>query len=174
MTAVSPNRRSISSLLRKVATAMFLMFSILWAVLWLRNFWLADVAWAPLPGQGYLAFASQQGQMELSLYLPFASTPVPQRQTSARWGVQSYTATGDNLYDVLLPRVKLLRFRRYGSIPRTYDLNAMAPYWFLLPVTWMLAAAPWVRWSVRFSLRAMLIAMTLVAVALGVYVTSKW
>jgi hypothetical protein len=44
------------------------------------------------------------------------------------------------------------------------------PYWFLAGFAAMLAAAPWFRWSKRFSLRTMLIAMTLIAVLLGMIV----
>ena len=42
------------------------------------------------------------------------------------------------------------------------------PYWFPPLITMILATAPWLRW--RFSLRTLLIAMTLVAVGLGAIV----
>lgn len=41
----------------------------------------------------------------------------------------------------------------------------MIPYWSLVLITPLLAIAPWLRW--RFSLRTLLIAMTLLAVMLG-------
>jgi hypothetical protein len=44
------------------------------------------------------------------------------------------------------------------------------PDWFLIGVALALSAAPWIRWSNRFSLRTLLIATTLVAVALGLIV----
>ena len=46
----------------------------------------------------------------------------------------------------------------------------MLPYWLLILVSTTLAAAPWIEWPRRFSLRTLLIATTLVAVALGLVV----
>jgi hypothetical protein len=46
------------------------------------------------------------------------------------------------------------------------------PYWFIFSVVAGLAVAPWFHWSNRFSLRTLLIAMTLVAIALGAIVFS--
>jgi hypothetical protein len=43
-----------------------------------------------------------------------------------------------------------------------------APHWFFVTLVAAFAAAPWLRW--RFSLRTLLLAMTLVAVLLGVLV----
>lgn len=42
------------------------------------------------------------------------------------------------------------------------------PYWFLVLISGSLSAAPWVRWSNRFSLRTLLIVMTLIAALFGV------
>jgi hypothetical protein len=39
------------------------------------------------------------------------------------------------------------------------------PYWFLVGLCAVVAAAPWLRW--RFSLRTLLIAITILALALG-------
>jgi len=48
------------------------------------------------------------------------------------------------------------------------SLRLDVPYWFLVLLASALAALPWLpRWSKRFSLRAMLIAITLIAVGLG-------
>ena len=44
------------------------------------------------------------------------------------------------------------------------------PDWFLVLISLVSAAAPWLRWSCRFSLRTLLIATTLVAVVLGLVV----
>jgi hypothetical protein len=50
-------------------------------------------------------------------------------------------------------------------------LNAFAiPQWLLVLSVLLLAAAPWLRCSARFSLRTLLIATTLVAVVLGLMV----
>jgi hypothetical protein len=49
-------------------------------------------------------------------------------------------------------------------------LGVAVPHWFLVAVLIAIAAAPWVRWYKRFSLRTLLIATTLVAVLLGLAV----
>jgi hypothetical protein len=48
----------------------------------------------------------------------------------------------------------------------------IAPDWFLIGVLLALSFAPWIKWSRRFSIRTLLIAMTLVAVPLGLIVWS--
>jgi hypothetical protein len=50
-----------------------------------------------------------------------------------------------------------------------YD-EAWVPYWIPTLLLGALAAAPWIRWSKRFSLRTLLIATTLVAAVLGLAV----
>ena len=48
-----------------------------------------------------------------------------------------------------------------------------APQWFLMLLTVVLAASPWIQRSRRFSLRTLLIATTLVAVVLGMVVAFR-
>ena len=50
--------------------------------------------------------------------------------------------------------------------------TSQKPLWCILPFLVMTAWAPWIRWSNRFTLRALLIATTLVAVMLGLIVWS--
>jgi hypothetical protein len=52
------------------------------------------------------------------------------------------------------------------------QLRISVPHWFALLLSIGLAAACWLRWPNRFSLRTLLIAMTLVAVVLGAMVYS--
>ena len=49
----------------------------------------------------------------------------------------------------------------------------LIPHWFPLLLVAILAAAPWMSWPKRFTLRTLLIATTLVAVVLGVIVWLK-
>jgi hypothetical protein len=48
----------------------------------------------------------------------------------------------------------------------------VVPKWFIVALSAAVAAAPWIQCSKRFSLRALLIATTLVAVGLGILVIS--
>jgi hypothetical protein len=59
-------------------------------------------------------------------------------------------------------------FDAYWSSTTAYGV--FAPHWFLVMLTASLATLPWIRWSRRFSLRTLLIAITLVAVGLGLIV----
>jgi hypothetical protein len=58
---------------------------------------------------------------------------------------------------------------RIATIPTLHyhpqEMWATLPYWFLLALCGLGTIAPWIRW--RFSLRTLLIGMTVVAVALG-------
>jgi hypothetical protein len=48
----------------------------------------------------------------------------------------------------------------------------LVPFWFLIGLALALSGAPWLKWSSRFSIRTLLIAMTLVAIVLGLIVWS--
>jgi hypothetical protein len=58
----------------------------------------------------------------------------------------------------------------WGFSYRDNNLYARLPHWFVALVTATMASAPWIRLSWRYSLRTLLVAMTLVAVGLGMIV----
>ena len=58
--------------------------------------------------------------------------------------------------------------QKFANFSGTLFGQIGVPYWFAISLVSMLAAAPWVRW--RFSLRTLLISMTLTAVGLGLIV----
>jgi hypothetical protein len=66
--------------------------------------------------------------------------------------------------------------RRDPSVPPTASVwkanrkEVYMPYWSITLILFGVGAAPWIRWSKRFSLRTLLIATTLVAVVLGLVV----
>ena len=55
----------------------------------------------------------------------------------------------------------------YAAWPSASEWVVQVPHWFLVLIFAALAAAPWIRWSKRFTLRTLLIATTLIAVVLG-------
>jgi len=59
----------------------------------------------------------------------------------------------------------------YDREPDNTEL--ILPHWFLVFMFAAIAVAPWIRWSNRFSLRTLLIATTLIAVALGIMAMSN-
>jgi len=46
----------------------------------------------------------------------------------------------------------------------------LAPYWLPVTIVAAFACSPWLPWSTRFTFRTVLIAMTLIAVVLGLMV----
>ncbi len=46
-----------------------------------------------------------------------------------------------------------------------YSCGFFAPFWALIPLSLLLSASPWIRWT--YSIRTLLITMTLIAVVLG-------
>jgi hypothetical protein len=56
--------------------------------------------------------------------------------------------------------------------PRIRIFEAWCSHWILAILAAALAAAPWIKWSRRFSLRTFLIAITLVALALGLIIAT--
>jgi hypothetical protein len=72
-------------------------------------------------------------------------------------------------------RLPEYEFAGFQTVNQSGRLAIQMPLWFPVLLTTVLAALPWCRWSKRFSLRTLLIATTLVALALGlvVYATSS-
>jgi hypothetical protein len=143
-------------------------FCLLITVLWVRNFWCADVAWTPLPGSGQLTVASADGQMEFSISYPRTPLPKSIRQP-ATWGWQSYTSSRNHALDVVMPWKAVIR---YGA-SRNGSLWLKLPHWFLVALPMLLATVPRIRWSQRFTIRTMLVVTALVAVILALTVTAR-
>jgi hypothetical protein len=64
-------------------------------------------------------------------------------------------------------QASVLAFGRFGE---GSERVIFIPYWFPVLILAAMAAFPWIRWSKRFSLRTLLIAMTVVAALLGAVV----
>jgi hypothetical protein len=82
--------------------------------------------------------------------------------------VQSYARSEDQMQTVRRIYAKDVSAWGFGAIHRAKSFVIFAPHWFYLSLAAIAAALPWLRW--RFSLRTLLIAITLVAVLLGTVV----
>jgi hypothetical protein len=51
--------------------------------------------------------------------------------------------------------------------PQPQGFNVHVPFWFLESATVAAATAPWIHWSKRFTLRTLLIGMSVIAAVLG-------
>lgn len=85
------------------------------------------------------------------------------------WHTSTLSPTNRN-YGVVADGLRVIsflgfRWTRNGSI-----YEADIPFWFLTLITASMAAALWLRWSSRFSLHTLLVAITTAGVLLGIIV----
>jgi hypothetical protein len=151
--------------LRVAVTALSLTACVLLIALWARSYWWYDTAHCPLRGPQMLIVTSYDGRLSL-----YAGGHVPYRTGwfPSGWGRDSVSV--DNIAP---PSNKQPRPSwTYNS--DQYGRHILFPYWLPISITAALSAAPWMRQlKLRFSLRTLLIATTLVGVMLGIIVMSS-
>jgi hypothetical protein len=150
--------------LRIAFSATCLIACALLIVLWVRSYWWRDMIDARHPHFGSAYIASLQGKLRISVFREHRQ----RRDDFGRWGVNS--APADRMAADLERSPMPKRERALGfEIVNYWNPFAFAiPFWFLVPLVGTIAVAPWLR--LRFRLRTLLIAMTLVAVVLGLIV----
>jgi hypothetical protein len=146
--------------LRIAWTVFWGLACILLIVLWVRSHAIRDSAFWPKNKFG-MEINSMKGHAVLFVVFQ----PFPNEQTKV-------------LHEKITPNDEL-RVKR-GILGFLYDpevdrFSVHVPFWFLALTLAAVAAAPWIRWSRRFTLRTLLIATTLVALVLGlaVYAAGK-
>jgi hypothetical protein len=151
--------------LRIAFSAMCGLLCLLLFALWWRSYWWEDYAYNPITSQRALVIYSYKGQSQFRLGYSqngFARVPgqLPFWMHSANhlgWTSISEPASG--------------RKPRYSG----FDIDLIqqtgpfitAPHWFVMLTMIAVGAAPWIKWSKRFSLRTLFIAATIIAVILG-------
>jgi hypothetical protein len=125
--------------------------AVLLIALWVRSYWWVDLAFFKVGNDVLVLAGSMPGAIDINI-VPEESIPLGMyHQPSDEW----MRAQG--------------RRKRPGFLIDSHAI--LAPYWFWLLMPAIVAAIPWLPWwSSRFSLRTLLIAMTLVAVGLGLIV----
>ena len=129
-------------------------------VLWVRSYWWVEGFSVPLTSKYYFGAASSPG------CIGFAFHPV-WKSSDQVWHFDSVPTERwlENVRHDRLPNISRVwgtfDFQRYSYI---------APDWFVLIVVATLAAIPWL--PLRFSLRTLLIAITLVAITLGTIIAT--
>lgn len=149
--------------LRITASALCLMACVLLIVLWVRTKFAYEGFFGPLTGTSGLGMASRHGGVGIIAHWNT-------KRNSSRWGRFKFAP------DESSPReyATALGFGFYQSQSTADDAIAVfVPDWSLLILFGTISAVPWIRWSRRFSLRTLLIGMTLVAVVLGIVVVSR-
>jgi hypothetical protein len=148
--------------LRIAVTALSLTACVLLVALWVRSYWRNDA----FTGGHFLYIGARAGKVGMLQWRP---------GDARRWRrIASTPISADDAHSSLLfaspiesPPRKLLGFR---WIIHQNQREIEAPIWVPVLFAAILAVAPWVRWSSRFSLRTLLIATTLIAVGLGMVV----
>jgi hypothetical protein len=130
------------------------ILSVLSIALWVRSYYRTDLLVGPWYWGGSFNFASMQGQVGLAV-MPAATLS---------FGV--VRDTSGTLF-VNPEYCSRLGFRHSKN---AVSHKIVIPYWSLVCTTLPLTFVPWIR--TRFSLRTILIGMTLVAVALGLVVVA--
>jgi hypothetical protein len=136
--------------------------AVLLMLLWVRSCWTCDSVIIPFSNSWRVGFGSLPGScgVEISKINVYV----------LRWNT--------NEVDVISRSMPKPYSKFYTGIwGRFAYINSagpgiLIPDWFLIGVAVALSAAPWIRWSNRFSLRTLVITTTLVAVVLGLIVWS--
>jgi hypothetical protein len=132
------------------------IFGLLLIVLWMRSYQYYAGLSCPLSRNRYAFADIQFGRAYL--YSSEQRKPQPRfttrkinspKEKTIAWLRQRETAGGFGAFEDLGLKVLIV------------------PLWFFLALTGLVATLPWFRWSRRFSLRAVFIGITLVAIALA-------
>jgi hypothetical protein len=167
--------------LRITVTALSVTACVLLIALWVRSYWFKDTVVANLLGRNFQA-NSLEGR------LSFATISKPMATLPKRWVFQSRSIPTEEPQQPIrqrgysgvygggrgspqTSRIKADPFSVTVTRTPTFVVRGIGmPHWaWLLPVA-IAAAALWLPRSKRFGLRTLLIAMTLVAVGLGLIV----
>jgi hypothetical protein len=151
--------------LRIAWTVMFGILCVLLIALWVRSYWICDGVIGHISDTRLVAFDSFSGALSLSTSV-WPSLP-PAFTDYEPWKLNSLHV--DEEEETWFAREDVdERWAFYLAMPPNQESGILAPYWFLVLLAAALAAAPWVqRLNWRFSVRTLLIAITLVAVGLG-------
>ena len=125
---------------------------VLLIVVWVRSYWWYDIR-GYYSTFGSLSLESQHGKVEVY---------------SAIGRALGGGFAGGTVYDKDSKNGP--RLERWGfshSLLQPFDCYIAMPHWLPALLLAISAAAPWIRWKRQYSLRTLLIAMTLVAVVLG-------
>lgn len=130
-------------------------------VLCVRSYWRMDYVHCPFPGGRTFMIQSIQGRLTLTA---FGFNPRRTGWLPTGWGRESALMT-----EVVMPK----KYPQFAGGWDQFEVYVMFPHWIAIIGFSGLAAVPWLKWPARFSLRTLLIGMTLLAVGLGwaVYVT---
>lgn len=154
--------------LRIAASVFFGTLTVALCMLWVRSYWRAGICGLTFNHEKRTNFASEYGRVFLIVF--DCETYVWAIGKPRDWDLRSVPHS--SLYPTARTEGELLKQMDAPPFPGFYFrqfagfYRVIVPYWFLIVVAASLVAVPWI----RFSLRALLIATTLVAVLLWLVV----
>jgi hypothetical protein len=130
-------------------------------VLWVRSCWWVEAIRIPIQtSRGVIQIVSIPGLFGIGEIRPRRQEPF-YRQSVFEWR-DIFTRKSN-------PPVFPSHLR--GGWMHTKNVDQIfLPYWLLISSFGVIATAPWIHWSERFSLRTLLIAITLVSLILGTFI----
>jgi len=152
-------RSPVFRLIRVVTSVMCLIGCGLLVVLWGRSYYVEDRATGHFSNSFGVRFYSSRGWLVCCKNSAAGATQ--NYPWSVDLGADFWLQPGDSRLQFSLP-IDFIRGSRFAS--------GSIPHWFLALVSGILAAVSWADWRCRFSLRTLLVATTLVAMALGLAV----
>ena len=133
-------------------------------LLWARSYWWWDtIVWGITDEQGFIV-RSVKGAAVLE-YLDFSGSEID--AVLFKWHVQSTPLPDTNRYPFGGVENTFAGFLIRHSGWRGNPFLLCVPFWFLVPLSAALAVILWGKWALRFSLKSLLIATTIVAVLLA-------
>src|SRR6476660_5861016 len=133
--------------LRIVWTATYGILCVLMIIFWIRSYWRSDSVTTT-----QARYASYNGRL---IY-----------EQASWWGNQS-----DTYWELgRRPEGAPTQWFKTSGFVLRYPSVVAIPFWCPVLLLASVAAAPWVRWSTRFTLRTLVIATTLVAIVLALAV----
>jgi hypothetical protein len=152
--------------LRIAFSAVCGVLCLLLILLWVRSYWWLDSLDGRLIHPSRVQLKSREGQLQ------YTAAPIP-----AKWELRSrrLSELDPELLEIIRKQGLLWRWRhqlwRWGRDDFRGITKLYFPHWFVVVAFVVLGTIPWLhRTSLRFSLRALLIATTLVAILLGLIV----
>lgn len=139
-------------------SAMCLVACVLLVAMWVRSYWWVDGVNGQLTDNYAIAIGSMPGCIGVGVLL------IPARPSLASWTLTSIETNA--WFDSARPLGSFVPSPMWGTFFADRS-SVFTPYWFANLLCVAAASVPWVPWSQQFSLRALLLAMTLVSVALG-------
>jgi hypothetical protein len=134
-------------------SATCLIAAVLLVVLWVRSYWWESTLQGTI-GSERMQLTSEPGQISILVFPNVQSKNFPKRS----WTLERH--------DIMRPDFIAWTFRKM----KPKGILVCVPYWFPALITAAIASFAALPWSWRFSLRTLLIAMTLIAVGLGIIV----